>query len=153
MKAIVQDHYGPPEVLRIAEVERPIPEADHVLVRVHASTVNRTDTGFRSAELFISRFFTGLRRPKWTIPGIEFAGEVEAVGEGVAQGDELDVLVRLQGLGGGPGPAAAAADEANAQRVGAAGMDVGDRGQVRGEGRTDRGGGGLEKVTAGGIQG
>ena len=52
MRAVVHDRYGPPEVLRIEEVERPVPEADEVLVRVHATTVNRTDCGFRSAEPF-----------------------------------------------------------------------------------------------------
>ena len=85
MRAIVHDTYGPPEVLRLEEVERPVPKDDEVLVKVHATTVNRTDTGFRSAELFLTRFFTGLRRPKWRIPGSEFAGEVEAVGSAVGE--------------------------------------------------------------------
>src|SRR5687767_12828774 len=95
MRAVVHDSYGPPEVLRLEEVERPVPKADEVLVRVHATTVNRTDTGFRSAEYFISRFFTGLRRPKWRIPGSEFAGEVEAVGAAVT---ELAVGDRVFGV-------------------------------------------------------
>jgi len=85
MRAVVHDRYGPPEVLRLEEVERPVPKDDEVLVRVHATTVNRTDTGFRSAELFISRFFTGLLRPKQRIPGSEFAGEVAAVGAAVTE--------------------------------------------------------------------
>ncbi|MES2209660.1 MAG: NAD(P)-dependent alcohol dehydrogenase [Chloroflexota bacterium] len=85
MRAVVHDRYGPPEVLRLEEVERPVPKDDEVLVRIHATTVNRTDTGFRSAEMFISRFFTGLRRPKWRIPGYELAGEVEAVGAAVRE--------------------------------------------------------------------
>jgi NADPH:quinone reductase-like Zn-dependent oxidoreductase len=92
MKAVVYDRYGPPEVLRLEEVERPVPEADEVLVRVHATTVTRTDAGLRSAELFISRFFTGLLRPKQRILGSEFAGEVEAVGATVtefAAGDQV----------------------------------------------------------------
>ena len=83
MRAVVYDRYGPPEVLRLEDVERPLPEEDQVLVRVRATTVNRTDAGLRSAEFFISRFFTGLLRPKNRIPGIEFAGEVEAVGAAV----------------------------------------------------------------------
>jgi NADPH:quinone reductase-like Zn-dependent oxidoreductase len=83
MKAVVFDRYGPPEVLRIEEVQRPLPKADEVLIKVHASTVNRTDTGLRSAEYFISRFITGLLRPKRRIPGTELAGEVEAVGPAV----------------------------------------------------------------------
>ena len=61
MRAVVHDRYGPPEVLRLEEVERPVPEDDEVLVRIHATTVNRTDCGLRSAESFFSRFFTGLR--------------------------------------------------------------------------------------------
>jgi NADPH:quinone reductase-like Zn-dependent oxidoreductase len=85
MRAVVHDRYGPPEVLRLEDVERPVPKEDEVLVRIHATTVNRTDTGFRSAEYFISRFFTGVRRPKWRIPGYELAGEVEAVGAAVSE--------------------------------------------------------------------
>lgn len=83
MRAVVHDRYGPPEVLRIEEVERPEPKDDEILIRVRATTVNRTDTGLRSAEYFISRFFTGLVRPRRRIPGTEFAGEVEAIGASV----------------------------------------------------------------------
>jgi NADPH:quinone reductase-like Zn-dependent oxidoreductase len=85
MRAVVYDRYGPPEVLRLEEVERPVPKHDEVLIKVHASTVNRTDTGLRSAEYFISRFLTGLLRPKRKIPGTELAGEVEAVGPAVTE--------------------------------------------------------------------
>ncbi|KRT64557.1 MAG: NADPH:quinone reductase and related Zn-dependent oxidoreductase [Chloroflexi bacterium CSP1-4] len=85
MRAVVHDRYGPPDVLRLEEVERPVPKDDEVLVKIHATTVNRTDCGFRAAKPFIIRFFTGLRRPKWRIPGSEFAGEVEAVGAAVSE--------------------------------------------------------------------
>jgi NADPH:quinone reductase-like Zn-dependent oxidoreductase len=85
MRAVVHDRYGPPEVLRLAEVERPVPTDDEVLVRVHATTVNRSDTGLRSAEYFITRFFTGVLRPKRRIMGMEFAGLVEAVGANVTE--------------------------------------------------------------------
>ena len=85
MRAVVQDRYGGPDVLRVEEVERPIPKEDEVLVKIHATTVNRTDCGTRAAEPFISRFFTGLRRPKRRILGSELAGEVEAVGAAVSQ--------------------------------------------------------------------
>jgi NADPH:quinone reductase-like Zn-dependent oxidoreductase len=85
MKAVMYDRYGPPEVLRLAEVERPVPGDDEVLVRIHATTVNRTDAGLRSAELFISRLVTGLLRPKNKILGMELAGEVDAVGPAVTE--------------------------------------------------------------------
>src|SRR5262245_22384884 len=92
MKASVYDVYGPPDVLRIEEVKRPVPGPDEVLVRVHAMTVNRTDTQTRKAEPFISRFFTGLRRPRYRILGSEFAGKVAALGSSVDEfklGDQV----------------------------------------------------------------
>jgi NADPH:quinone reductase-like Zn-dependent oxidoreductase len=92
VKAAVHDRYGPPEVLRVIEVERPSPAEDEVLVRVHASSVTRSDCGFRSTEYFFSRAVTGLRRPKRTIAGMEFAGVVEEAGQAVtrlAAGDEV----------------------------------------------------------------
>ena len=85
MKAVVHDRYGPPEVLRVADVERPVPKADEVLVKIHATTVSRTDTGLRSADLLASRFVTGLLRPKRKILGSDLAGEVEAVGAAVTE--------------------------------------------------------------------
>jgi NADPH:quinone reductase-like Zn-dependent oxidoreductase len=92
VKAVVFDQYGPPEVLRLKEVERPVPKDNEVLVKVHASTVTRTDCGFRAAKPFFSRVFTGLRRPKRPITGMELAGVVEAVGPAVREfkvGDEV----------------------------------------------------------------
>jgi NADPH:quinone reductase-like Zn-dependent oxidoreductase len=92
VKAAVHDRYGPPEVLRVTEVERPSPAEDEVLVRVHASSVTRSDCGFRSTEYFFSRAVTGLRRPKRTIAGMEFAGVVEEAGQAVTRlvaGDEV----------------------------------------------------------------
>jgi NADPH:quinone reductase-like Zn-dependent oxidoreductase len=92
MRAVVHDRYGPPEVLRLADVERPVPEDDEVLVRVHATTVTRSDCGLRNTEYFFSRAFTGLRRPKRKIAGMELAGVVEAVGTAVSEfnaGDEV----------------------------------------------------------------
>jgi NADPH:quinone reductase-like Zn-dependent oxidoreductase len=83
MKAAVHTSYGPADVVRIAEVDKPTPKDNEVLVKVHATTVNRTDCGFRAAKPFISRFFTGLFRPRATILGNEFAGQIEAVGAGV----------------------------------------------------------------------
>ena len=83
MRAAVNARYGSPEVVEIREVSKPEPKAGEVLVRVHATTVSRTDRGMLRADPFIVRFFFGLWRPKRTILGVDFAGEVEAVGAGV----------------------------------------------------------------------
>ena len=83
MKAAVHTRYGPPDVVRISELDKPSATDNEVLVKVHATTVNRTDSGLRAAKPFINRLFTGLRRPRVTVLGNEFAGEVEAVGRGV----------------------------------------------------------------------
>jgi NADPH:quinone reductase-like Zn-dependent oxidoreductase len=99
MRAVVYDRYGPPEVLRLEEVERPEPFDRQVLVRVHATTVNRTDCGLRSADLPITRFVTGLRRPKNRILGMEFAGEVEKVGTAVTEFKVGDEVFGVKGSG------------------------------------------------------
>ena len=83
MKAAVHTRYGPPDVVRISDVEKPTVKDHEVLVKVHATTVNRTDCGLRAAKPFIVRFFTGLLRPRVTVLGSEFAGVLEAVGSGV----------------------------------------------------------------------
>ena len=85
MRAVVYDRYGPPDVLRLEDVERPVPKVHEVLVKIHATTVTRTDCGVRAAKPFIARLFTGLVRPRQRILGTEFAGEVEAVGAGVRE--------------------------------------------------------------------
>lgn len=83
MKAIVYKKYGPPSVAQMAEVDKPVPKENEVLIKIHAATVNRTDCGFRSANYFIVRFFAGLVYPKNKILGCEFAGTVEATGKNV----------------------------------------------------------------------
>ena len=85
MRAVVHDRHGPPEVLRGEEVPDPVPRTGEVLVRVHATTVNRTDCGMRSATPFFVRAVAGLRRPRWRILGNEFAGEVVGLGLGVTR--------------------------------------------------------------------
>ena len=85
MKAIVYTKYGPPEVAHLMEVANPKPKDNEVLIKVYASTVNRTDSGFRSAEYFISRFWSGLLRPKYQILGCEFAGIIEEIGKCVKE--------------------------------------------------------------------
>lgn len=83
MKAIVNTRYGSTDVLQLKEIPKPTPKANEVLIKIRATTVNRTDTGLRSAEYFISRLFIGLFKPKMNILGSEFAGEIEAVGKEV----------------------------------------------------------------------
>jgi len=99
MRAVIHDKYGAPEVLRLEEVDRPVPKDDEVLVKIHATTVTRTDCGLRSAELFVTRFFTGLRRPKRKILGMELAGEVEAVGAAVTEFEVGDDVFGVIGSG------------------------------------------------------
>ncbi len=84
MKAVVNTRYGSPDILQVREVPRPVPGHGEILVKVHASTVSRTDSGLLRAHPFFSRFVTGLLRPRRTILGGDFAGEVELVGPGVA---------------------------------------------------------------------
>ena len=83
MKAIVYTKYGPPDVLQLKEVEKPIPEDNEVLINVQATTVNRTDTATIRAKPFFARLFTGLFKPKKEIPGTEFAGKIEEIGKNV----------------------------------------------------------------------
>jgi len=85
VKAIVFEKYGPPEVLHLAEIEKPTPKDDEVLINVRATTVNRTDTGFRQAEYLAVRLVGGLFRPRRKILGSELAGVVEAVGTNVTK--------------------------------------------------------------------
>ena len=83
MRAIIHTQYGPPRVAQLKEIAKPLPADKELLIKVVASTVNRTDCGFRSAEYFISRLFSGLFKPKFEILGNEFAGIIEAVGNDV----------------------------------------------------------------------
>jgi NADPH:quinone reductase-like Zn-dependent oxidoreductase len=97
MRAVVFDRYGPPEVLRVEEIERPEPKSDEVLVEVRATTVNRSDCGFRGAEPFFGRVFTGLLRPKYRTPGMELAGVVVTVGSAVTEFEVGDDVFGLRG--------------------------------------------------------
>ena len=84
MKAIVCTRYGPPDSLRLEEVEKPTPRDNEVLIKVHAATVNRTDNAYVKAIPWFARIGTGFLRPKYTIPGTEFAGEIVSIGTAVS---------------------------------------------------------------------
>ena len=98
MKAIVYTTYGPPDVLQLKEVEKPTPKDNDVLIKVYATTVNRTDCGFRKPEYpLIIRLGNGLFKPKRKILGSEFAGEIEAVGKDVKSFKKGDQVFGLTG--------------------------------------------------------
>jgi NADPH:quinone reductase-like Zn-dependent oxidoreductase len=84
MKAIVYTRYGSPDVLHLKEIETPSPKDNEVLIKVHATTVNRTDCATVRAKPFFMRLVTGLFRPKKKVPGTEFAGEIIALGNSVS---------------------------------------------------------------------
>jgi NADPH:quinone reductase-like Zn-dependent oxidoreductase len=101
MKAITIHHYGPPDALELRDVERPEPPADEVLVRVRASSVNPRDWHLMRGLPYIARRQLGLRRPKWSLPGSDLAGQVEAVGADVTRfrpGDEVYANVEFGGF-------------------------------------------------------
>ncbi|GAH01879.1 unnamed protein product, partial [marine sediment metagenome] len=92
MKAIVYERYGSPDVLELKEVERPTPNDNEVLVKVHAASLNRGDLPTLRGKPFLFRLMNGLRRPKHKILGDDIAGRIEAVGIAVKQfqpGDEV----------------------------------------------------------------
>lgn len=85
MKSSVRLSYGPPDILTVQEVSRPVPSDNQLLVRVHAATVNRTDCGALWGKPFIFRFFVGFPRPRYFATGSDFAGTVMAVGKLVSK--------------------------------------------------------------------
>jgi NADPH:quinone reductase-like Zn-dependent oxidoreductase len=106
VKAIVYTHYGPPEVLQLRELDKPVPADDEVLVRVHATTVTAGDYRIRGfdvpAEFWLpARLGFGVLGPRKQIPGSEFAGEIEAVGKAVTRFKVGDQVFGIDGNGFG----------------------------------------------------
>jgi NADPH:quinone reductase-like Zn-dependent oxidoreductase len=109
MKAIVCTEYGPPEVLQIKEVEKPVPKEDEVLIKIYATTVHRGDTRMRSLDipgpgwkLILARLMLGVRKPKNDILGMELAGKIEEAGKDVTlfkKGDEVFASTLWSGFG------------------------------------------------------
>src|SRR3990170_1843391 len=103
MKAFICEKYGPPETLRMAEVDKPAPNANEVLVKVLATSVNPADWHSMRGKPLFSRATLGLLRPKHKILGVDIAGRVEAVGSGVTQfkpGDEVYANLLDRAFGG-----------------------------------------------------
>jgi NADPH:quinone reductase-like Zn-dependent oxidoreductase len=103
MKAIVYTQYGPPEVLQLAEVEKPTPKDNEVLIRIHATTVTPSDGLMRSGESVMGRIILGLTKPrrKFRILGTELAGEIESVGKNVKRFRPGDQVYGFRGFGTG----------------------------------------------------
>lgn len=110
MKTIVYTEYGPPEVLQVKEMAKPIPRDNEVLVRVHATTVTIGDTIMRSLniprprlERLLARIFLGIRKPKRPILGMELSGEIESIGRNVKRfrvGDSVFASTFAMNFGG-----------------------------------------------------
>ncbi len=104
MKAIVRTKYGPPDVLRLQEIEKPTPQDNQVLIKVHAASVNALDWHLLTADIFLVRLMSGgLFKPRNTILGADIAGRVEAIGRNVKQlkpGDEVFGDIFAGGTGG-----------------------------------------------------
>lgn len=103
MKAIVYKKYGSPDVLELADMEKPIPKAGEVLIRVYATTVTSADCMMRRGDTFLSRILLGFTKPKkkYQILGTEFSGKIEAVGSKVKKFKTGDEVYAFRGFGTG----------------------------------------------------
>lgn len=99
MKALIYKKYGPPDILQIMDIEKPTPGHDEILVKVHATSVNRTDCATIRAKPFFMRLLTGLFKPRKQIPGTAFSGEIETVGKNVGSFKPGDRVFGFNDLG------------------------------------------------------
>ena len=103
MKAILLKKYGLPDTLEIGEAEKPVPNEDEVLVKIHSASINDWDWGLVRGKPFVIRLFFGLRKPKINTPGVDISGKIEAVGSNVSSfniGDEIYCDLSECGCGG-----------------------------------------------------
>lgn len=99
MKAVIYEKYGSPDVLEIKEVDKPIAKDNELLIKVYATTVNRTDCATVRAIPFFARLTTGVFKPKYKTPGTEFAGKVEEVGKNITSFKVGDKVFGFEYLG------------------------------------------------------
>jgi len=98
MKAAIYRRYGTPEVISIEDIAMPDARHDQLLIKIHATTVNRTDAGFLTGKPYIARLFAGLMKPKYNILGNEFAGEIIKVGKSIKSYNAGDRIFGMNGI-------------------------------------------------------
>lgn len=99
MKAAVRRMYGLPREIKVEDIEKPVPKDNEVLIRIYATTVNRTDCANLTAKPFIMRFVLGFTKPRKIILGTDFAGKVEAIGKNIKSFNVNDKVFGFTDIG------------------------------------------------------